>query len=244
MTHNQSTVMPYGAYELKATYQRNLLFGLLATLTTVVLTVGGTSLIGHLLAAPPVVIDQLTDTTSVIITIRPVPTIISDPVPVARRTTPQTPEVGLPVAVPDNQMVDNDAVIPSQQELRTIIGTGPDTGAGGIINNAGAAAVEDPLPNDSEYVYAEKPAEPVFMQKPIYPPGARRFGFEGTVVVKALVDKEGLVRDTRLLRSSGFDELDRAALDAAMLCRYSPAIQNGLPKAIWVSYRVVFKLNE
>jgi TonB family protein len=37
----------------------------------------------------------------------------------------------------------------------------------------------------------------------------------------------------------GFDE---AAVEAALQCIYKPAIQNGQPVAVWVTYPVEFKL--
>lgn len=48
----------------------------------------------------------------------------------------------------------------------------------------------------------------------IYPPVARKRGWEGTVIVSLRVTPEGALKDIQLARSSGYDVLDRSALRA------------------------------
>jgi protein TonB len=80
-------------------------------------------------------------------------------------------------------------------------------------------------------------------EKPVYPEVALLTNREATVWVKALVDKEGKVREARIAKSSGMNVgFDEAALEAAYKNIYKPAIQNGRPVAIWVTYPVEFKL--
>ncbi|MFW5769195.1 MAG: energy transducer TonB [Spirochaetota bacterium] len=50
------------------------------------------------------------------------------------------------------------------------------------------------------------------LELPDYPELARRWGWEGIVVVRIQIGPEGNVREAELLRSSGYDLLDRAAL--------------------------------
>ena len=66
----------------------------------------------------------------------------------------------------------------------------------------------------------------------------------GLVWVKALVDKEGNVRQAMVLKSSGTQAFDDAAVAAAYKNKFKPGIQNGRPVAVWVSYKVEFKLND
>ena len=77
----------------------------------------------------------------------------------------------------------------------------------------------------------------------MYPPIAQRAGIQGAVWVKALVDKEGTVRDVVIEKGSdanaGFEE---AAIDAAKKTVWKPAIANGQPTAVWVTYKVEFVL--
>ncbi|MFH2204893.1 MAG: energy transducer TonB [Elusimicrobiota bacterium] len=51
------------------------------------------------------------------------------------------------------------------------------------------------------------------------------------------------MRDAIIQKASGTNAgFEEAALTAAMKNRYKPAIQNGRPIPVWVSYRVVFEL--
>ena len=102
---------------------------------------------------------------------------------------------------------------------------------------------DDYLPEPDEFVPVEVVPEMVYREEPVYPPQAIQNGWEGVVWVQALVDKHGIVRDARVSSSSGFPCLDEAAVTAAYLCVFSPAIQGGQPVACWVCYRVEFVLD-
>lgn len=56
-----------------------------------------------------------------------------------------------------------------------------------------------------------------------YPPGSKRREEEGTVRVRLCVDPAGRVKDTQVADSSGFPELDAAALRAVGSYRFKPA---------------------
>jgi len=56
-----------------------------------------------------------------------------------------------------------------------------------------------------------------------YPALAREMGMEGRVRIEALVDQEGRVKRARILESSGFDVLDRAARRGVESWRFPPA---------------------
>jgi len=76
---------------------------------------------------------------------------------------------------------------------------------------------------------------------PAYPELARSAGVEGTVVVLALVDLDGHVRDTLLRRSVPL--LDDAALSAVRQWRFTPALVNRHPVRVWVAVPVRFRLH-
>jgi TonB family protein len=65
--------------------------------------------------------------------------------------------------------------------------------------------------------------------KPSYPPGAREKGEQGVVTLGFSVGADGAVRTSRIETSSGFADLDSAALAALSNCRFSPAMANGKP---------------
>jgi len=53
----------------------------------------------------------------------------------------------------------------------------------------------------------------------------------------------GRVGDARVLKTSGFEDFDRAAIqEARRSWRLKPATRDGTPVAQWYSLRVVFKL--
>jgi protein TonB len=77
---------------------------------------------------------------------------------------------------------------------------------------------------------------------PKYPEIVRRAGIEGKVFVKMLVDTSGLVMETQILKSSGNQMLDQAAVAAAMKSRFSPAWQRDQKVRVWVARKFEFKL--
>ena len=86
--------------------------------------------------------------------------------------------------------------------------------------------------------------KPKLIRKPpmMYPEEVKDAGIEGTVVVKMLVDIDGTVIETKVLRSSGNYILDQAALEAAERALFKPATQDGVPVRVWVSMPFRYKL--
>lgn len=83
----------------------------------------------------------------------------------------------------------------------------------------------------------------VRFDKPRYPPIARRMNVEGEVVLSLLVDENGRVLETRLIK--GVREgvgLNEAALEAARRARYEPATKNGVRVKMWTTLRIPFRL--
>jgi protein TonB len=60
--------------------------------------------------------------------------------------------------------------------------------------------------------------------------------------VRVLIGADGLPQRAELKKSSGFDRLDRSALDYVMKCRYKPGSVNGVPQAMWKDAPVNFVL--
>jgi protein TonB len=80
--------------------------------------------------------------------------------------------------------------------------------------------------------------------KPRYPGKARRAGWEGTAVLKVLVDSRGAPDRVTVDRTSGFEILDAAAVKAVGRWRFHPARRGGDSVASWVRIPVAFKLKE
>ena len=61
--------------------------------------------------------------------------------------------------------------------------------------------------------------------------------------IEIYVLPNGRVGDARIVKSSGFERLDRSALDeASRNWRLMPATRDGVPFAQWYRLRVIFKL--
>jgi periplasmic protein TonB len=64
---------------------------------------------------------------------------------------------------------------------------------------------------------------------PDYPNRSKRLGETGTAYVRFVVGLTGQIEDVELKKSSGFDRLDGAALDAMRASSCEPYLENGAP---------------
>jgi len=78
---------------------------------------------------------------------------------------------------------------------------------------------------------------------PVYPAKARRFAWEGRVLLRVLIDVRGHVERVEVVESSSHACLDRAAVRAARTWRFEPALRDGHPVATWFTRAVRFKLS-
>lgn len=79
---------------------------------------------------------------------------------------------------------------------------------------------------------------------PEYPIFARKMGYEGRVVLAARVSAEGLPLRVVIKVSSGYDSLDRAALEAVRQWTFHPGRHNGVPIEAEVDIPFVFRLTD
>jgi len=77
---------------------------------------------------------------------------------------------------------------------------------------------------------------------PRYPPVARRMRLEGTATVRVLVGTDGHAERARLVKTSGTQMLDDAALEAVQRWTFVPARQGDTPVAAEVDVPVRFRL--
>lgn len=92
------------------------------------------------------------------------------------------------------------------------------------------------------YYKVEVKPKPISIPTPAYPELAKRAGIEGQTVVKALVDVDGSIIEAAILKSSGNQMLDEAALSAARNAKFTPAKQRDKFVRVWVSIPIKFKL--
>ena len=120
-----------------------------------------------------------------------------------------------------------------------------------------ATVQADPAPATPGPVVAEAPATPSentggmrtavladanSCAKPDYPARAARNGESGTVTLALLVGTDGRVASSRVQRSSGFKDLDRAAVSALSMCKFKPAMSGGVSEQAWAQIAYVWTL--
>ena len=88
----------------------------------------------------------------------------------------------------------------------------------------------------------DAPPKPKRNIRPDYPKGARQRGEQGDVVLEIRVNAEGAVDDVKVGVSSGFAELDEAAVRAAKAAKFSPARSGHDPVASTARLKLQFKL--
>ncbi len=75
-----------------------------------------------------------------------------------------------------------------------------------------------------------------------YPPILRVNGIGGTVVMWFFIDEEGMVQDTRVSQSSGWEQFDEAALKVADVLRFSPALNREQRVQVWIEVPITFQV--
>jgi periplasmic protein TonB len=150
--------------------------------------------------------------------------------PAAKRAPP--PPRPQPLAPPAAQPAPNAPTgsAPPAPAPPMAAGAAPD--AGSASPGSGAGKVEMP---SSDAGYLQNPA-------PRYPAISKRMGEQGKVVVRVLIGADGSPQTAELKRSSGYERLDRSALEYVMKCRYVPGKVGGVPQAMWYEAPVNFVL--
>jgi protein TonB len=244
LVHETGSFTDYGAFELKRSYQKNMGIALALAGALHLVIIGGFLLYSSITSKPP----EATRVVRIksIAELAPPPSLSQQAPQVAVASPALTaPSVGIPKAVPDEE-APQDVTIASQEELGKI----QDMNASSIIGGGSGDSIsidipkEDYLPSAEEFTPYDEPPVQLNEVAYDYPPLARQAGIEGVVWIKALVDKNGIVRDALVFKASGssagFEEI---AKEGAFKIKYKPAISNKQPVAVWVVYPVNFKLN-
>lgn len=110
-----------------------------------------------------------------------------------------------------------------------------------------------PLPTQLEeeeivlpFVPYDEPPVPVggfaaLQSKLVYPEIARLAGIQGIVTLGVQIDEKGNVANVRVLKSL-LNICDEAAIEAVRSVKWRPAMQRDIPKTVWISVRLEFKL--
>ena len=82
----------------------------------------------------------------------------------------------------------------------------------------------------------------VYRIDPPYPVLARQAHIQGTVVLTALIDKEGIIQNLQVV--SGHPLLAPAAIEAVKHWRYKPFLLDGQPVGVETTVTVNFRFSE
>lgn len=110
-----------------------------------------------------------------------------------------------------------------------------------------SAAPTAPPPANDEVLPAKidnktvKPPKPISTLEPSFSDAARHFRYQGTMILALVVDKEGKIRRTQIVRPLGFG-LDEQAIAAVQTWKFQPATRNGEPVAVEMGVEISFKL--
>lgn len=78
--------------------------------------------------------------------------------------------------------------------------------------------------------------------KPDWPKASLRNEETGTVTLSFLIGVDGRVADSKIMKSSGFRDLDKAALNGIGKCRFKPGMTDGKPEQAWMQMQYVWTL--
>jgi periplasmic protein TonB len=230
--------MPYGAPELKEVAKKYMVRAIMVSsgvwIAVYLLGFGGSQLMARRPKETSVIVVPYREVTA--------PPPLSDDTPppqVAVATSVAAPAAAIPVPVPDAE-APMEQTIKSQEEIAAATPSmtqQDDKGASIIV----APQSEDELPKYGEYVYVEELPEAITKVNPVYPDIAREASVDGTVMVQALVGRDGRVKDTRVVKS--IPMLDAAAIAAVRQWVFKPALSNNKPVAVWVAVPLKFTLH-
>lgn len=155
---------------------------------------------------------------------KPVPPVTAVPPTPQKRASPKAPSTPQlqPLAITDPT--------PSTTAPTGVIAPTPQTVAAAPVAAAPSTASATPGPAKIELPsldarYSDQDAT-------VYPAMSRRLGEEGTTVYSVLIGIDGKAVSARLVKSSGFERLDKAAYDTIMRRRYTPGTRDGVPVAL------------
>ncbi len=96
------------------------------------------------------------------------------------------------------------------------------------------------LPRETDSVYYEDAPIAISHPEAAYPIFAREARIQGDVLLRVLVDKDGRVKNVKVVR--GVKGLDDAAVDAVKNWVFKPALSNNKPVAVWIEIPIQFRL--
>jgi len=99
------------------------------------------------------------------------------------------------------------------------------------LSASSAFAAEVPASFDAKTCKAEYPKASLMNEE------------QGTVSMSFLVKSDGSVSESKVDKSSGFKNLDKAAVKALSACKFKPGTKDGAPAETWTKVDYAWKLD-
>jgi protein TonB len=161
-----------------------------------------------------------------------VPTRPREPAPLPAQVALATPAAAPAATLAPKPAHQPDSLAPALAQQDSASSAAP-SAPGTPARPAQPDAADNPPRFDAAYLNNPAPA---------YPPLLRRAGEQGRVVLRVLVGAGGLAEQVELLRSSGQELFDQAALAAVRKWRFVAATRAGQAVAGWVQVPLEFSL--
>jgi protein TonB len=156
-----------------------------------------------------------------------------------------------PTAIPKKiaKIQEEDTPAPSGGVIGGVIGGLPGGAVGGVLggvlnsiaSSVPAAVPKVATPQKVRVSSGVAQGNLIHDVKPPYPPLARQARIQGTVVISAIIGKDGTIQQARVV--SGHPMLAQAALEAVKQWRYKPYFLNGEPVDVDTTINVNFSLS-
>jgi TonB family protein len=82
--------------------------------------------------------------------------------------------------------------------------------------------------------------KPLYIPWPKYPQGIKQIS-QGSVELLLLINERGEVADIKITRELPLSELNRVAFEAARKIRFTPGMEHGIRKSMWVRLAIGFQ---
>lgn len=164
------------------------------------------------------------------------------PDPVEHQIKPKIEQQHVIDLPPPPRPTATDPIAPTRTDF--VIPSGPTGMDGGATGGTGTVVPPYEPPHQPVTIGASVDPRYTRFLQPDYPPGERRMGHEGRVVVRVLVGIDGRVKQVERISTAGdafFQVTRRQALDK---WRFRPATRDGVPQEDWRTMTVTFVLNE
>ena len=161
------------------------------------------------------------------------------PAPPKPSPTPPKPRVAKPTPAPEPMPV---AIADPTPAPAAPVGVVEPQPAAKPVEAPVAAAPAPAAPPAPAIVQPSSDASHLNNPKPVYPAVSKRLGEQGKIVLRVLIGADGIPQKVEIKQSSGFERLDRQAVDTVSRWRFVPGTRNGVPEAMWFNVPFNFVL--